>query len=85
MRLEREFDEGDMQAVKQSVGRWQVASNVLAARQLEEAGLLLAGARVQDVAQAMQTNVFAGIESGKCETSARRGEEGPLVLHACAT
>jgi hypothetical protein len=79
MRLERDFDAGDIQEVKQVVGRWQVTSNVLAAQQLQQAELLRPGISVEQVARAMGTDIFKGIHSGKSENSARRAESQPLV------
>jgi len=79
MRLEREFDEGDIKMVKKATAEWLESSSVLAARKLEEAGLLAPGAAAADVCRVMQADIFNGIHTTKREVAARREMEQPLV------
>ena len=78
LRLERDFDAGDVKAVKEVAGRWQEASNELAAEQLRQAGLLRPGVDAAQVARVMRTDLFKGIRSDKCEKAARRAEQKQL-------
>ena len=77
MRLEREFSDGDVGAVKQAVERWLQSSNAGAALKLQDAGLLAPGIDAGQAAKVMQTDLLKGIRSSKCEVSARRKEESP--------
>ena len=78
-RLERDFDAGDVKAVKEAAGRWQDASNVLASEQLRQAGLLRPGVNAAQVTRVMKTDLFKGMHSEKCEIAARRVDQRPLV------
>ena len=79
MRLERNFSDGDVQAVKRAAGYWQEASNDIATQSLLKAGLLAPGADIAEVSRVMQTDLFNGIRSDKNEKQARHIEYPPLV------